>query len=131
MIAKRYPQLLNKLVIISGNYKVDGIKKWFRKIITIFTILLTPFTKSFYSAKIQISKFDLILNDIGISEIDLKQINVPTLILGAENDLIYEEHVLNIHHNIRGSLLKIIKKTTHFNIISNIKIIRIIEEFLN
>ena len=131
MIAKKYPQLIHKLVIISGNYNVDGIKKWFRKIIKIFTILLMPFTKSFNPAKIQKSKLDLILNDIGITEIDLKQIVMPTLILGAENDIIYEEHVLNIHKNIKGSLLKIIKKTTHFNIISNSQLIRIIEEFLN
>ena len=131
MIAKKYPQLIDKLVIISGNYKVDGIKKWLRNILKFLIILLIPFSKYFNPIKIQKWKFDLMLNDMGISEIDLKQIIKPTLVLCAENDLIYEEHTFDIHKNIKGSVLKIIKKTNHSNIIFNNQIIKIIDEFLN
>jgi len=131
MIAKKNPQLINKLVIISGNYKVDGIKKRVRNILKLLIILLMPFSKYFNPIKIQKWKFDLMLEDMDISEIDLKQIMKPTLVLCAENDLIYEEHTFDIHKNIRGSILKIIKKTTHSNIIFNNQIIQIIDEFLN
>ncbi|MBZ9687430.1 alpha/beta hydrolase [Clostridium estertheticum] len=131
MIAKKYPQLIDKLVIISGNYKVEGIKKWLRNILKFLIILLMPFSKYFNPVKIQKWKFDLMLDDMGISEIDLKQIIKPTLVLSAENDLIYEEHTFDIHRNIKGSFLKIIKKTNHSNIIFNNQIIKIIDEFLN
>lgn len=131
MIAKKYPQLIHKLVIISGNYKVNGIKKWFREIIKFSIILLSPFAKYFKSVKIQKWKFDLMLNDVCISEIDLNQIIKPTLVFGAENDLIYEKHTFDIHRNIKGSRLEIIKKTNHFNIISNMESVSIIDEFLN
>lgn len=130
MMAKKYPELIHKLVIISGNYKVNGIKKWFREIIKFSIIILNPFVNYFKSIKIQKWKFDLMLNDVCISEIDLRKIIKPTLVLGAENDLIYEKHTFDIHRNIKGSRLEIIKKTNHFNVISNTEIIPIIDEFL-
>ena len=131
MIAKKYPQLIHKLVIISGNYKVDGIKKWLRNIFKFLIIILMPFTKYFNPIKIQKWKLDLMLNDMDISEIDLKRIMKPTLILYAENEFVYEEHTLDMHKNIKDSVLKVIKKTNHSNIIFNKKIIKIIDEFLN
>lgn len=130
MIAKKYPQLIHKLVVISGNYKVTGIKKWFREIIQSFDYLLNLLAKSFKLFKVKKWKFDLLLEDGFISETDLNQIAKPTLVLGAENDLIYEKHTFNIHKNIKGSSLKIIKNTNHFNIISNKQIISIIDKFL-
>ena len=131
MIAKKYPELIHKLVIISGNYKVDGIKKWLRNILKLLIILLIPFSKYFTSIKIQKWKFDLMLNNMGIAEIDLRKIMKPTLVLCAEKDLIYEEHTLDMHKNIKDSVLKVIKKTNHSNIIFSNQIIRIIDEFLN
>ncbi|MGH4137108.1 alpha/beta fold hydrolase [Clostridium sp.] len=131
MIAKKYPQLIDKLVIISGNYKVEGVKKWLRNILKFLIILLIPFSKHFNSIKTKKWKYDLMVDDMGISESDLKKIIKPTLVLCAENDLIYEEHTFNIHRNIKGSFLKMIKKTNHFNIVYNDQIIEIIDEFLN
>lgn len=131
MIAKKYPQLIHKLVIISGNHKVTGIKKWFREIIQCSDFLINPYVKYFKVFKIKKWKFDLLLEDGFVSEIDLNKIAKPTLVIGAENDLIYEKHTFNIHKNIKNSILKIIKKTNHFNIISNKQIISIIDEFLD
>ena len=130
MIAKKHPQLIHKLVVISGNYKVTGIKKWFREIIKSFDYLLNLLAKYFKLFKVKKWKFDLLLEDGFISETDLNQIAKQTLVLGAENDLIYEKHTFNIHKNIKGSSLKIIKNTNHFNIISNKQIITIIDKFL-
>lgn len=131
MITKKYPQLIHKLVIISGNYKVTGIKKWFREIIQCSDLLINPYVKYFKVFKIKKWKFDLLLEDEFVSEIDLNKIAKPTLVIGAENDLIYEKHTFDIHKNIKNSILKIIKKTNHFNIISNKQIISIIDEFLD
>ncbi|MGV8981694.1 alpha/beta fold hydrolase [Clostridium sp.] len=131
MIAKKYPQLIDKLVVISGNYKVDGIKKWLRNILKFLIILLMPFSKYFNSIKTQKWKYGLMVDDMGISETDLKKILKPTLVLCAKNDLIYKEHTFNIHRNIKGSFLKTIKKTNHSNIIFSSKIIKIIDEFLD
>lgn len=131
MIAKKHPQLIHKLVVISGNYKVNEIKKWFRKVIRSFDYLLKLLAKYFKLFKVKKWKFDLLLEDGFVSEIDLNKIAKPTLVIGAENDLIYEKHIFNIHKNIKNSILKIIKKTNHFNIISNKQIISIIDEFLD
>ncbi|EKQ51255.1 MULTISPECIES: alpha/beta hydrolase [unclassified Clostridium] len=131
MLTKKYPKLIKKLIIISGNYKVNGIKKWFIKIIEFSNLLLSPFIKYFKSIKTQKWRFDLMLNDMGISEFDLNQILKPTLILGAENDLIYEKHTLDFYKNIYDSHVKIIKRTNHFNIVRNQKTILAIDEFLN
>ena len=71
------------------------------------------------------------LRDIGVSMKDLNKMNVKTLILGAENDVIYRKHLIKINKNIKNSiLLKIIKYTNHFNIVSSEKTIKYIENFI-
>lgn len=130
MVAKKYPELIKQLIIISGNYEVSGIKKWFRKIIGFSVFFLKQFAKYFRLARIQKWKFDLMLNNVDISEEDLNKIDKPVLIIGAEDDLIYKKHLLDMNKNIKGSLLKIINRTNHFNIIVNKQIILTIDEFL-
>jgi hypothetical protein len=61
-------------------------------------------------------RFDLLLNDIGLSATDLQKIKTSMRILYAENDMIKEDHILDIHRNIPGSTVRKIMKCSHITI---------------
>ncbi len=130
VLSKMCPQLINKMTIISANYKVSGIKPWFRIIIKMLLLTLVPFVKFSELARLQKWKLEMMLMDIGLSNEDLQQVFHPTLILAAEKDLIYERHTKEIHNHLNNSILKIIKNSNHFNIINKNKTLQAIEKFL-
>lgn len=130
VLSKICPKLVNKMIIISGNYKVDGIKRWGRIAIKLLLLVLTPFIKYSKSAKIQKWKLELMLMNTGLSKEDFQKVNQPTLILAAERDLIYELHTKEIHHFINNSILTIIKESNHFNIINKNETLQAIERFI-
>lgn len=129
LMAKKCPEIINNMVLISSNYKVIGVKKWFRSLLKIVTFLLTPLSKSFETIKIKKWKWSSILKEMDLSERDLNQIQSPTLVLGAKNDLIYEKHTRQIQEQITGSKIEIIEKTNHFNIIFDKRSLKVIERF--
>lgn len=131
VLSKMCPQLINKMIIISGNYKVEGIKRWGRIAIKIFILILIPLIKYSESAKIQKWKLELMLMDIGFSKEDFLKIIQPTLILAAEKDLIYEHHTNEIHDFVNNSKLIIIKDSNHFNIINKKETLQVIEKFID
>ena len=77
-----------------------------------------------------ISKWELMMKDIGIADNDLKDIKTNMLIIHAENDLIKEEHILRMKELIKGCKLKKIKNSTHSDIINKEETINEIMEFL-
>ena len=101
IIAAQHPDLLSKLIVSGANVTPDGLKNrwqfWFR--------LLYFFTRD--------KKIKMMLNQPDISNADLQNISVPTLILAAEKDLIKERHTRRIVQHIADSTLKIIPAENH------------------
>lgn len=134
VMADKKPEIIDKLIIISPNNKVNGMKKWFRYSIQFYAMALKIIQIFKFNSKsktrFQVWRMNLMLRDIGVSMKDLNKMNVKTLILGAENDVIYRKHLIKINKNIKNSILKIIKYTNHFNIVSSEKTIKYIENFI-
>lgn len=134
VMAHKRPEIIDKLIIISPNSKVSGMKGWFRYSIKFYTIGLRIIKLFRFNSKdktrFEVWRMNLMLRDIGVSMRDLNKINIKTLILGAENDVIYRRHLIKINKNIKDSILKIIKCTNHFNIISSKESIECIERFI-
>lgn len=134
IMAHKKPEIIDKLIIISPNSKVSGMKSWFRYSIKFYTIGLKVIKifkfNSRDKTRFEVWRMNLMLKDIGVSMKDLNKINIKTLILGAENDVIYRRHLVKINKNIKNSVLKIIKHTNHFNIISSIEAIECIDKFI-
>jgi hypothetical protein len=61
-------------------------------------------------------RWKLMLNDIGITDDELKSIRANVYLLYAENDMIKEEHILQISQLIAGCRVKKIRGCNHFNI---------------
>ena len=77
-----------------------------------------------------ISKWELMMKYIGITDNDLKNINANIFIIYAQNDLIKEEHILTIAELVKNSKLRKIEKSTHTNIINKEETIREIIKFI-
>ncbi|MBB4826677.1 pimeloyl-ACP methyl ester carboxylesterase [Sporosarcina luteola] len=131
VLSKLDPQLIHKMIIISPNYKADGVKFWFRTTATIGLLACTPFIKYSESAKFQKWKFDLMIRNLDISKEELGRVLHPTLILAAKKDIIHERHTKEIHDSISNSILTIIEKSNHFNIVTKEKTLQTIERFLD
>lgn len=125
------PYLIDKMISISGNYKVKGIKKWFRFCLMPLAILMRVFT--FFNKKMEYYywKVNLMRQDIGLSTNDFFNMTQPILVLVAENDLIYHEHTIKIHKSLVNSKMFVIDNSNHFNILRRKQVYSLIESFLN
>ncbi|MDO4535964.1 MAG: alpha/beta hydrolase [Clostridium perfringens] len=134
VMAVKKPELIDKLIIISANNKASGLKAWFRSGVGLYKLGLEIIKiikiKSNNKTQFKLWRMNLMLKDIGVSMKDLSKLNVETLIIGAENDVIYRRHLFKIHKNIKNSILKIIKNTNHFNILLSEKTMEYINEFI-
>ena len=112
--ASHYPKRINKLVVIGANYKVNGLNKKslmeIKREYTVLNILGNYFSKA--EKKKQV--IDLMWHQLDLTINDLLAINVPTLIVAGEYDVIDESHTISIHKWINGSELTIIPKASHF-----------------
>ena len=120
LIAIKRPRLLSKLIISGANLNPDGISKFMTTIIKL---------GYFFSRS---KNLKMMLDEPNISVADLKKIEIPTLVLAGENDVIKRAHTQLIASNITDSTLKIIPNETHSSyIIHSKKLYDLIHEFLN
>lgn len=75
-------------------------------------------------------RFELMLTDTGITDEDLQNIKTNTMILYAENDLITEEHILQISGQIPDCQVRKINNCNHFTIPFLSETIRTIQDYL-
>lgn len=129
-LGKIAPELIDKMVLISGNIFVKGLKDAFYKNIRCRYKLLQPFSKVSRSIKLYTQKLELMLNNIGVYPEDLEKFNFPTLIIDAENDLIEKEHTELIARSIKNSKRMTIPGTNHIDIIKNQNTFDAINKFI-
>lgn len=130
-IAKKKEGLLDKLVLISGNYKEEGLYGWFILFLEFYKLVLDIGSKCFKKLKNKYELAQIMLGDIGVDEEDLRKINVSTLVLCADIEVVHIEHTKNISKNIKNSTLKVIKGTSHIDIGKRTRTIKEIYKFLS
>lgn len=130
-VAKKDEELLEKLVLISGNYKEEGLYGWFILFLEFYTLILDIGSKCVKKLKNKYELAKIMLGDIGIEEEDLREINVSTLVLCADIEVVHIEHTKDINKNIKNSTLKVIKGTSHIDIGKRTRTIKEIYKFLN
>jgi len=128
-LALTAPQVFQKIVAISPNYLVSGGTDSSLELTNRVCRLLTFLKRMGINTTKQLMRFDLLLNDIGLSADDLQRIRTSMRILYAENDMIKEDHILDIHHNIPGSTIRKIMKCSHITIPSQKETIADIREY--
>lgn len=101
----KYPQYVNKLILNGANLFPGGVKTRYQIPIKIVYKLTSNVKKK--------ELYGLMVNEPNIKIEELQKINIPTLVIAADKDMIKTKHTLLIHNNIKGSTL-VILKGTHF-----------------
>lgn len=118
-IAIKEPDILSKLIISGANLNPQGLNKSFINLTKIGYFL----TRN--------KKFKMILDEPNITIEELRKINIPTIILAGEKDIVKINHTKLINENIKNSKLEIIPKENHGSYITNSnKIYNILKKYL-
>ena len=103
VFAVKYPEKVDKLILNSGNFTVDGLRDYF---LIPCRLINKAYAKKGRNDKTEM--LDLMLNDLDIGTDDLKKITAPTLVIAGTRDLIKVSHTRLIADCIQGSQLKFI-----------------------
>ncbi len=109
LMAIYYPKKVKKLLASGPNLRPDTT--------AIDPALFPVIDKMWSMAKndsIRSKQVRLVVDQPHISTPDLGKIKAEVMIMGGDRDAIRNEHLLEIHENIPGSLLCILPGTTHF-----------------
>ncbi|QIK54403.1 alpha/beta hydrolase [Dysgonomonas sp. HDW5B] len=107
LLTLKYPQTFNRMVLLGVNLKPTDFK------LDIYNSIAEEYEKT------QDPLFKMMLEQPNIELDDLKEINTPTLVIGAEDDLYYEDSFQNIVNTMPNAVLKIIKGHDHGSYVVN------------
>lgn len=130
LLAKNAPHLFERIVAISPNYLVSGTEE---KTLRLFTNLargLRFLRRIGFHTQKSIMRFDLMLNDIGITAEELHSIQTGMKILYAEKEMVKPEHIREIADLVPDTDLEMIKGCTHMNILEQPQTVETIREYL-
>ena len=101
LLASMYPRMLSRIIISGANIHPTGLKN-------IWIILF----KITYLLK-KDPKVKMMLEEPNISKEMLNRIEIPTVVLAGERDVIKEKHTRLIANSIKNSKLQILKGEDH------------------
>ncbi|MGL4739486.1 MAG: alpha/beta fold hydrolase [Sarcina sp.] len=130
LISKFAPQKVDKLVLICGNYNLEGICLWFIILLRIFEWMLKVGSKFSNKIEKRLEVLNLIFDDMELTDGDLENIKAKVLVLYAGIDVIHKDHSRKIGRLIQNSKIKQIKTATHENIVRNKEALKDIRDFV-
>lgn len=120
LLGIRYPGLFKKLVLCGANSYPHGLKSWWLKIFAITEIVTGDHRRQ------------MIQKEPNITQKELRNITVPTLILAGEKDMVREDHTRYLASMIRHSELRILPGESHGSyIVHSKKLYYIMKKFLS
>jgi phosphatidylglycerol lysyltransferase len=129
-LAKKEPKFFTKIVAISPNYLVSGTSDGTLRFLRAAAKILQILGKLGLPTRKAILRFDLMLDDIGITAEDLGNIQTSLRILYAEKDMIKEEHIKDMGRLIPGATIKKIGHCNHLTILDKQETIKDIKGYL-
>ena len=107
LLTLKYPQTFKKMVLLGVNLKPSDFK------LDIYNSMAEEYEKT------QDPLFKMMLEQPNIELDDLKEINTPTLVIGAEDDLYNEDSFQNIADTMPDAELKIMQGHDHGSYVIN------------
>lgn len=107
LLTLKYPQIFKKMVLLGVNLKPSDFK------LDIYNSIVEEYEKT------QDPLFKMMLEQPNIELDNLKEINTPTLVIGAEGDLYNEDSFQNIAYTMPDAELKIMKGHDHGSYVIN------------
>lgn len=129
VMAYKKPEIIEKMVLLSGNFNPKAIIPQERMRIWI-KYFFSCFGRLFKEIR-RINKLQkLMLVNYGIGKEELAKIDVPTLVIGAEFDVIDHSHTELIANTLQNGIAIFTPKTTHYNLVENEHTATEIQKFL-
>jgi pimeloyl-ACP methyl ester carboxylesterase len=129
-LAKKEPGLFPRIVAISPNYLVSGTTDDSLRMIRRFASLFRALGRLGLPTRKALMRFELMLDDIGLTDKDLRSIRTGLQILYAEHDMIKEDHILEMGSLIPGATVRKIAGCSHLTIVSRQAAIQAMREYL-
>jgi pimeloyl-ACP methyl ester carboxylesterase len=129
-LAVKAPQIFDQVVAISPNTLASGADENSIRFVQNFIKRRKWLMHISPKIRKQVMRFNLMLTDSGITDELLTKIRTKVMILYAEQDMIREEHILDIASKIPGCALKKIGGCTHFDIAYQEEAISEMQKFL-
>lgn len=130
LLAKHAPQLFNRVVAIAPNYLASGTDEKTLRLFTRLYRFWKVLAQLGLPTRKMVMRFDLMLNDIGISAEELRTIQTGMRILYAEEEMIKPDHIREIAELVPNSELEMIPGCTHMNILQHPRTVSAIREYL-
>lgn len=119
LVAIKESNLLSKLIISGANLNPQSLKKW--------VLILSKIVYFFKKNKL----FKMMIDEPNIQISEINKIQVPTIVLAGEKDVVKYEHTKLIADNIPNSQIEIVKGENHGSyIVHSEKIFEIIKKYL-
>ena len=118
LVACSSPTLLSKLIISGANSNPKAVVWYWRVWFRIYCF----FTRSV--------KMKLMMYEPNITKKDLHKIEIPTLVLAGEKDIIKEDDTRFIAGSIKNATLKILPNENHSSYVHSPKLYKIIKPFI-
>jgi len=120
--ALKHPEKIDKMVLMGANL-FPGTTAIKEDVVRLFEKRRDSLkTEQGVASQNQFRLTQLVLQEPNISADALDAINIPTLILAGESDVIKKEHTLLIHAHIKGSKINIVAGEDHYLPLKNPKI---------
>ena len=129
-LASKAPELFQRLIAISPNYLASGTTDSALRSIKILYKLMSFLNRIGFNFKQELMRFNLMLNDIGISEDDLRSVRTKVKIIYAEHDMIKETHIQQLAALIPNATLHKVKGCNHLTIFNNKEAIEVMKNYL-
>ncbi|MEI7885091.1 MAG: alpha/beta hydrolase [Clostridia bacterium] len=113
-LAIKHPEKLKALVLVSTNINPKGLKLYIRIPMTIIYRLTSRLSSLSKWINKRAQQYEIMVLEPNFSMQELAEINIKTLVIAGEHDLIYQKHTELIAKSIKNARLEIIKKTGHF-----------------
>jgi hypothetical protein len=130
LLANKAPQLFTRLIAISPNYLVSGIAAYEIFLVKILKRILVSLNGIGFNFRKLLMQINLTLDDIGITETELKSIQTNVKILYAQWDSIKLEHLRTMAQLIPNATLDMVKRSNHQSIFNNRDAIEMMRNFL-
>lgn len=129
-LAVNAPEMFRKVVAIFPDTRTSGSTKLALWATQAALGIMKGLVQLGFQIQKQIMRFELMLTDTGITAKDLQNIKTSVLILYAENDLVTEDHLLEISGLIPGYQVRKITNANHITIPFRAETIKTIQDYL-
>lgn len=131
IVAKKYPEMVDCLVLNAGNFRLSGLLLWVRFLDKIAYLITKGLSLLSYRIRRHMQVQKLLMQNIPLEWQDLKAIQAPTLVISGNHDVVRPAHTRKIAALIPNSELYFLDGGHSYGRKHPITFAKIVTDFIN